>query len=181
MADITMYFESNHVGPPVTIRIGIDNIEYHQAQLPVDQIQFQADLSAGAHVLWIQYGFKHPENEIRENGKLIKDTDVNIRNICIDSCMMGHLVNDCGLVEPDWTQHQDVADYFLETQGQVPKILPKVSYLNLASTYRFQFEWPIEKFLQKHIQLHEQYAFMYNSPLERYQSLKKQILNSFDS
>ena len=181
MVEITFFLKSRHVGSPVMIQAGVNKKILNECQLPVNEINIQVDLDDGPHTLWLKYCDKQSDNELRQNDELVIDSDIEIENIRINSSMMNYLKNDHGYVVPDWKHHKDVADWFLKTQNKIPDRLDKSSYLNLKGTYYFEFETPIETFLQKHVTLHPAYAHMYNYPLEKYQQLQNKILNMFES
>lgn len=177
MVKFDLYFDSNVVSFPETVHIGIDQTQFIETKLPIKHVEFQLLLDQGPHTLWIELCGKDPANENRVNGELISDSYLQLRNLGINGSMMNYLLNDNGYVIPDWHHHQDVARWFKENRGAVPDKLEKVTYMNLKSRYYFNFELPIQNYLNRFLSLHPLYAHMYNAPLNRYQALKEKLLN----
>lgn len=178
MNKIVLHFNSNLVGPSQKIKVGLNDTTLAEATLPVSVIELDTIIPAGPNTLWVVLCDKHPSNELRENGALVADTFVDMKNICIDGCMMNHLMNDCGFVEPDWTHHSDVASWFLENRGSVPDRLDKSKYLNFKGTYKFNFVGPIESFLEEKLAINENYKNWYNQNLSKFELLKRKILSN---
>lgn len=179
MVKFDLYFESNIVAHPETIKIGIDSTTVQTTNLPVDHITFSIDLDSGAHTFWIELCGKSQENELRHNGELINDTYLQLINLAINGSMMHHLLHDLGSVTPDWQHHSDVANWFKENRGSVPERLIGSKYINLKGVYKFNFELPIKTFLNNQIKIASQYQNLYNAPLTEYARLKEKILRKF--
>ena len=172
--DFKAWFTCGVIGSPPTITVGIDQTTIHEFFLPIDYLEFSIPLDSGPHQLWIQYGYKDSTNESVING-IKQDTWIEIQNLSINGSMMNHLLNDCAYTEIDWQQHPDVADWFLINQGTVPVQLPKAKYQNLTSFYRFNFDLPLEHFLDHHLKIDPNWQHMYNAPLTRFQDLKLKL------
>lgn len=177
MAKFELFFDCNVVGPAPNIRIGIDDHVITELALPVSHYAFEYELSAGPHKLCIELCSKLPQNEIRENGQLIQDTWVQVKNMSIDSSMMNHILHDAGHVKIDWDYHPDVATWFQENRGEVPTIMPKAKYLNLKSQYVFEFKLPLREFMDQYHFIDPSYQKFYNVPLAKYSALKQKLVN----
>ena len=175
MDKISIYLESNLVGPPVTIKIGIDDHCVTSLELPVHEFHFDYELNPGMHRLWIQMIGKTVDNEQRDNGNLVEDTFFKIKNVAINHSMMNHLLNDHGYVIVDWHKHPDVALWFKTHQGEIPERFDKNTYINLQGIYSFEFFTPISNFLSDNIQIKNEYKKMYNQDIEKYISLYEQV------
>ena len=176
MVKFDLYFDSNIVDLPESVRIGIGQNLLVETQLPLTHVEFWHPLELGSHTLWIELCGKDPKNQQRVNGELINDTYFSLTNLAINNSMMNYLLHDNGYVIPDWNYHQDVAQWFKENHGAVPDRLEKVTYVNLKGCYYFQFELPIRNYLDKFLTIHPTYKHLYNAPLERYQNLKEKLL-----
>lgn len=177
MLRFNLFFDCNVVGPPPQIRIGLDDQELTLLTLPVLQYSFESDLSQGCHRLWIELCSKLPENEVRENGQLVSDTWVQLKNMSIDSSMMNHILHDAGYVCIDWQYHPDVKNWFIQNHGHAPTTMPKAKYLNLKSTYTFEFSLPLREFMDRHHFIDPSYQKLYNASLSRYSELKQKLVN----
>lgn len=177
MAKFDLYFECNLVGKSPDIKIGVDQHEIATLQLPVLQYSFDLNLNNGPHVFWVEMCSKLPENEIRNNGELVSDTWVQLKNLAVNGSMMNHVLHDAGHVCIDWNYHKDVADWFLTNRGSVPDVMEKVKYLNLKSRYNFKFSLPLRDFLDQHHYIDPAYQKLYNAPLSRFDSLKNLLGN----
>ena len=168
------WFNCSVVGPPPTVTIGIDQTTIHETTIPLDYLEFSIPLDSGPHQLWVRYGHKDPANESWVNG-VKQDTWIEIQNLSINGSMMNHLLNDCAYTEIDWQQHPDVAKWFLINQGTVPVQLHKAKHQNLAGHYRFNFDLPLDQFLNHHLKIDPNWENMYNAPLTRYRDLKLKL------
>jgi len=174
MVDFKAWFASNIIGHPPTITVGVDQITIHESSMPLDYLEFSIPLESGTHQLWIKYGHKDPTNESWIDS-VKQDTWIEIQNLSINGSMMNHLLNDCAYTEIDWQHHPDVAEWFLANRGTVPVQLPKVKYQNLTSCYRFNFDLPLNQFLDRHLKIDPNWEHMYNAPMTRYQDLKLKL------
>jgi len=172
--DFKAWFSCGVIGTPPLITIGIDQTTIHESQMPLDYLEFSIPLGSCSHQLWIRYGHKKLDNESWVDG-VKQDTWIEIQNLSINGSMMNHLLNDCAYTEVDWHQHPDVADWFLNNRGKVPDRLNKVKYQNLTSCYRFDFDLPLDQFLDRHLKIDPNWAHMYNAPMSRYQDLKLKL------
>ena len=175
MDKISVYLESNLVGPPVTIKIGIDDHCVTSLELPVYEFHFDYALSQGAHKFWIQMIGKTVDNEHCVNGSLVEDTFFQIKNVAINYSMMNHLLNDHGYTVINWHKHPDVAKWFKTHQSVIPERFDKNTYLNLQGTYSFEFYTPISDFLSDNIHIDKKYEKMYNQDIEKYIALYEQV------
>lgn len=174
IVDFKVWFACSVIGPPPTITMGIDQTTIHESQMPWDQLEFSIPLDPGPHQLWVKYGHKDPANESWVDG-VKQDTWIEIQNLSINGSMMNHLLNDCAYTEIDWQHHPDVAEWFLINQGSVPTRLHKAKHQNLTSCYRFNFDFPLDQFLDRHLKIDPNWAHMYNAPLNRFQDLKLKL------
>jgi hypothetical protein len=177
MVKFDLFFDCNVVGPPPQIRIRLDNQELALLTLPVLQCSFESKLGLGQHRLSIELCSKLPDNEVRENGKLVSDTWVQLKNMSIDSSMMNHILHDAGHVCIDWQYHPDVKNWFVQNHGAAPAVMPKAKYLNLKSTYTFEFSLPLREFMDRYHFIDPSYQKLYNAPLSRYSELKQKLVN----
>lgn len=172
--DFKAWFKCNVVGPPPTVTIGIDQTVLHESLMPLEQLEFSIPLDSGEHQLWVRYGCKDPANESWSDG-VKQDTWIEIQNLSINGSMMNHLLNDCAYTEIEWQHHPDVAEWFLTNQGTVPTRLHKAKYQNLTSCYRFNFDLPLGRFLDRHLRIDPNWEHMYNAPLARFRDLKLKL------
>jgi hypothetical protein len=177
MANVKIWLDSDFVYQPEYIKVGIDDKQIYHIQLPQTFLEFDIKLDDGDHKFWIELCGKHEQNESRVNGQLVKDTFVLIKNLSINGSMMHYLLNDNGYTIPDWQHHRDAAEWFLSNQGQVPDRIDKSTYLNLKGVYYFHFFLPLKEYLDRHIKIDPAYKDYYNSPLDRYISLKNKLCN----
>jgi hypothetical protein len=175
MARFDLYFDHNLVGPPCPIKIGIDSITVLQTQLPLHSHSFDLDLLDGNHTLWIELCEKTLENQQSGVDQARNDTYIELQNLSINNSMMNYFLNDEGYVVPDWQNHKDVAEWFMQQNGHVPEKLEKSKFLNLKGTYYFHFSLPIKRFLDQRITIDPIYKKFYNDPLDRYIALKKKL------
>jgi hypothetical protein len=176
MDKIFVYFESNLVGTQQYIRMGVDDKVYAELPLPLNTCSFECKLNEGQHSFWLELCNKDSDNESRVQGSLNEDTYIKIKNLSVNGSMMNHLLNDCGHIVVDWEHHSDVAKWFLENKGEIPKQLNNSNYLNLKGTYYFNFYTPIDRFLNDKIPIDKNYQKMYNPNLDRFRQLKNKLV-----
>lgn len=164
MAEISIYLRGNLISLPGKINIGIDDKLLIKSDTILNEYLIQTDLGYGVHKFWLELeSIPHGSNKLF----------LEIENLKIDNCMMNHLLHDFGLTVINWNKEIKAASWFYKNYKEIPKEFAKSKHLDLRGTYYFTFEYPIEEWLRKTIKIHDDYSFMYNTPMQRFSNLKK--------